>query len=223
MTESVRAREEDRFAGARRRLSERLAKDGIRDARVLAAIASVPRHALVADALSHQAYEDAPLPIGEGQTISAPGIVAAMSEALELTGSERVLEIGTGSAYQAAVLSRLAERVISIERIPALASRARSALDRLGVTNVVVYLGDGTRGWPSEAPFDAIVVTAGGPDVPAPLLEQLAPGGRLVGPFGKRGAQRLLRVRRTADGQFLRETLGQCRFVDLIGEHGYSA
>lgn len=223
MGESVRAREADLFASARRRLCERLARDGIRDPRVLAAIASIPRHLLIADALSHQAYEDAALPIGEGQTISAPGIVAAMSEALELTGQERVLEVGTGSAYQAAVLARLAERVVSIERIPELAARARSALDQLGVTNVVVELGDGTRGWPNEAPFDAIVVTAGGPEVPAPLLEQLAPGGRLVGPFGKRGAQLLLRVRRTQAGRFVRETLGQCRFVDLIGEHGYPA
>lgn len=223
MGESVRAREADLFASARRRLCERLARDGIRDPRVLAAIASIPRHLLIADALSHQAYEDAALPIGEGQTISAPGIVAAMTEALELTGKERVLEVGTGSAYQAAVLARLGERVVSIERIPELAARARSALDRLGATNVVVHLGDGTRGWPNEAPFDAIVVTAGGPDVPSPLLEQLAPGGRLVGPFGKRGAQLLLRVRRTHAGRFVRETLGQCRFVDLIGEHGYPA
>ncbi len=223
MVEILRAREADLFASARRRLCERLAQGGIRDPRVLAAIASIPRHLLIADALSHQAYEDAALPIGEGQTISAPGIVAAMSEALELTGKERVLEVGTGSAYQAAVLARLAERVLSIERIPELAARARSALKQLGVTNVVVHLGDGTRGWPNEAPFDAIVVTAGGPDVPAPLLEQLAPGGRLVGPFGKRGAQLLLRVRRTHAGRFVRETLGQCRFVDLIGEHGYPA
>jgi protein-L-isoaspartate(D-aspartate) O-methyltransferase len=214
---------EDRFGGARRRLAERLAADGIRDERVLGAIASVPRHLLIAEALSHQAYEDVAIPIGEGQTISAPGIVAAMSEALELTGKERVLEVGTGSAYQAAILARLAERVISIERLPALATRARSALDRLGVRNVVVYLGDGTRGWPAESPFDAIVVTAGGPEVPAPLLEQLAPGGRLVGPFGRRGAQSLVRVRRAADGRLAREALGACRFVDLIGEHGFRA
>jgi protein-L-isoaspartate(D-aspartate) O-methyltransferase len=213
----------DRFAGARRRLAERLAADGIRDPRVLEAIASVPRHTLVAEALSHQAYEDAALPIGEGQTISAPGIVAAMSEAAGLTGKERVLEIGTGSGYQAAVLARLAERVISVERIPALAARARSALDRLGVTNVVVHLGDGTRGRPGDAPFDAILVTAGGPEVPAPLLDQLAPGGRLVGPFGARGAQELLRLRRAPDGRVTRESLGLCRFVDLVGEHGYRA
>ncbi len=216
-------RDDERFVGARRRLVERLAKSGIRDARVLEAIARVPRHKLVAEALSHQAYEDAALPIGDGQTISAPGIVAAMSEALELTGSESVLEVGTGSGYQAAILSQLAQRVISVERLPGLAARARSALDRLGVKNVVVHLGDGTRGRPAEAPFDAIVITAGGPGVPEPLLAQLAPGGRLVGPFGLRDAQSLLRVRRSPSGRLVREALGECRFVDLVGEHGFRA
>jgi protein-L-isoaspartate(D-aspartate) O-methyltransferase len=133
-----------------------------------------------------------------------------------------VLEIGTGSAYQAAVLARLAERVISIERVPALASRARRALDALGVTNVIVHLGDGTRGWLPEAPYDAIVVTAGGPEIPTPLLEQLAPGGRLIGPFGARGEQALMRVRRSPAGELLdREVLGAARFVDLVGEHGW--
>lgn len=223
MVEIARTKNDDRFGGARKRLAQRLAEGGIRDVRVLDAIASVPRHLLIADALSHQAYDDVAIPIGEGQTISAPGIVAAMTEALELTGKERVLEIGTGSAYQAAILARLAERVISVERIPALATRARTALDRLGVTNVVVYLGDGTRGRPADGPFDAIIVTAGGPEIPAPLLEQLAPGGRLVGPFGPRGAQTLVRVRRAKDGRLTREALGACRFVDLIGEHGFRA
>jgi protein-L-isoaspartate(D-aspartate) O-methyltransferase len=145
-----------------------------------------------------------------------------MSAALALTGRERVLEIGTGSAYQAAVLARLAERVISVERVPALASRARRALDRLGITNVVVHLGDGTRGWAPGAPYDAIAVTAGGPEIPAPLLEQLAPGGRLIGPFGPRGAQRLLRVRRDAKGRLhAPEVLGAAKFVDLVGDHGW--
>jgi protein-L-isoaspartate(D-aspartate) O-methyltransferase len=213
---------DERFFVSRRRMVERLARSGIRDARVLEALAAVPRHALVPEALGHRAYEEAPLPIGAGQTISAPGTVAAMSAALALTGGERVLEIGTGSAYQAAVLSRLAARVISVERVPALASRARRALDRLGVANVVVHLGDGTRGWPPEAPYDAIAVTAGGPEVPAPLLEQLAPGGRLVGPFGPRGAQRLLRIRRDAAGALREpEVLGEAKFVDLVGDHGW--
>lgn len=201
---------------------ERLHLGGVRDARVLEAMAGVPRHLLVPGALSHRAYHDAALPIGESQTISAPSTVAAMSEALALAGDEFVLEVGTGSAYQAAVLSRLAARVISLERVPLLATRARSALDRLGVANVVVYLGDGTRGWPKHAPYDAILVTAAGPEVPAPLLEQLAPGGRLVGPFGPRGEQALHRYRRGAHG-FTREVLGPCRFVDLLGDHGWTA
>jgi protein-L-isoaspartate(D-aspartate) O-methyltransferase len=201
----------------------RLRAQGIRDPRVLAALRSVPRHILVPEALRHRAYEESALPIGEGQTISAPGVVAAMSEALALRGHEKVLEIGTGSAYQSAILSHLADRVISVERIPSLANDARSALDACGVTNVVVFLGDGTRGWPAEAPYDAIVVTAAAPSVPEPLLRQLAPGGRLVGPFGEREEQALLRITRQPDGQLLREKLGSCRFVDLVGEHGWAA
>jgi protein-L-isoaspartate(D-aspartate) O-methyltransferase len=201
----------------------RLERGGIRDPRVLAALGSVPRHRLVPEALRHRAYGESALPIGERQTISAPRVVAAMSEALALRGDETVLEIGTGSAYQAAVLSRLAQRVISVERIPSLANRARSALDALGVSNVVVFLGDGSRGWPAEAPYDAIVVTAGAPAVPQSLLDQLAPGGRLVGPFGERDEQALLRITRRPDGEFEREELGSCRFVDLVGENGWAA
>lgn len=202
---------------------ERLEKAGIRDPRVLEAMRSVARHRLVPEALQHRAYADSPLPIGERQTISAPGIVAAMSEGLALRGDETVLEIGTGSAYQAAILSKLAERVISVERIPSLASRARSALDALGVTNVVVFLGDGSRGWPAGSPYDAIAVTAASRSVPEPLLEQLAPGGRLVGPFGERDEQVLLRITRRPDGGFEQEKLGRCRFVDLVGDHGWAA
>jgi protein-L-isoaspartate(D-aspartate) O-methyltransferase len=208
----------------RRRMVERLAAGGLADPRVLAALEAVPRHRLIPDALSGNAYdENAALPIGEGQTISAPAVVAAMTAALELSGDEEVLEVGTGSGYQAAVLSRLAARVISIERVPRLAASARSALDGLGVSNVIVYLGDGTAGRPNDGPFDAIVVTAGGPEVPRPLLEQLAPGGRLVGPFGSREEQRLIRVRRAEDGAFSQEVLGRCRFVDLVGAHGWAA
>jgi protein-L-isoaspartate(D-aspartate) O-methyltransferase len=202
---------------------ERLASGGVRDPRVLAALAAVPRHRLVPEALHAQAYRDHALPIGDGQTISAPSTVARMSEALELTGRECVLEIGTGSGYQAAVLGHLAERIVSVERLPRLAAAARRALDRLGIRNVVVHLGDGSLGRPQEGPYDAIVVTAGAPDLPRPLLAQLAAGGRLVAPVGPRGGQRLVRVRRTAEGRFCAEALGPCRFVDLVGRHGWAA
>lgn len=211
------------FAAARRRLAERLAASGIRDRRVLDAMAAVPRHLLVPDALRSHSYRDEPIPIGDGQTISAPQVVALMTEALALTGSETVLEIGTGSGYQAAILSRLAGRVVSIERVGRLAAQARTSLDRLGVANVVVHWGDGTLGRASDAPYDAIVVTAGGPAIPKPLLEQLAPGGRLVGPFGARDEQTLVRIRRRENGEYAREILARCRFVGLIGAHGWAA
>jgi protein-L-isoaspartate(D-aspartate) O-methyltransferase len=212
----------EEYARARRRMVERLARGVVKDARVLAALEEVPRHRLVPEALHGRAYQDTALPIGAGQTISAPSVVAAMTEALELRGGERLLEVGTGSGYQAAVLSRLVEHVVSIERVPRLASAARSGLDRLAVTNVLVHLGDGTAGRPQDGPFDAIVVTAGGPEIPRPLLEQLAPGGRLVGPFGARDEQELLRVRAAPQG-FQREVIGRCRFVDLVGAHGWAA
>lgn len=210
------------YAIARRRLVERLEGAGMREPALLAAFGSVARHRFVPEGQRDQAYRDLPLLIGAGQTISAPGVVALMTHALALDGSENVLEVGTGSGYQAAILSRLASRVISVERIPRLAATARTQLDALGVTNVIVYLGDGTQGRPDQAPYDAIVVTAGGPEIPAPLLDQLAPGGRLVGPFGPRGGQRLVRVTRTGD-ELRHEVLGQCRFVDLIGTHGWAA
>lgn len=215
------SRGKSRYDGPRRRMVQTVADNGVKDLRVLHALDSIPRHLLVPEALRDQAYKNTSIPIGENQTISQPEIVAAMSEALELKGDEVVLEVGTGSGYQAAVLSRLADRVISIERIPKLAARARSALDLLGVNNVVVHLGDGSKGRLNDGPFDAIIVTAGGPEIPKPLLEQLAPGGRLVGPFGPRDAQSLIRVRRTADGELVKEVLGKCRFVDLIGQHGW--
>lgn len=213
----------DAYAPQRRRMAARLASEGVQDRLVLAALEDVPRHRLLPEALHGQAYSDAALPIGDGQTISAPGVVAAMTEALELTGHETVLEVGTGSGYQAAVLGRLAARVVSIERVPRLAAAARRSLDRLAVTNVVVYLGDGTVGRLADAPYEAIVVTAGGPTVPEPLLAQLAIGGRLVGPFGPRDEQRLLRVRRNTETDYSEELIGRCRFVDLIGAHGWVA
>ncbi len=209
------------FMLVRRKLVERLRAQGIRDARVLAAFEAVPRHDLVPEVLWGQAYKDTALPIGEGQTISAPGVVATMSAALGLTGPECVLEIGTGSGYQAAILSRLATRVISIERIPELARSARAALAALEVRNVEFHLGDGTCGRPEDAPYEGIVVTAGGPEVPRPLLEQLSLGGRLVGPFGPRDAQQLLRIRRTGASSYTQEVLGRCHFVDLVGRNGW--
>jgi len=202
-------------------MTERLAREGVRDPRVLEAFESVPRHLLIPEALRGQAYHDVALPIGEGQTISAPGVVGAMSQALALRGHETVLEIGTGSGYQAAILARLAARVVSIERVPRLAARARRTLDALGISNVVVYLGDGTVGRSVEAPYDAIVVTAGGPSIPDPLLEQLSLGGCLVGPFGHRDEQRLIRVRRLKEREYAEEVIGRCRFVDLIGANGW--
>lgn len=221
-TQRLADRPSGAYRTARRRLVERLRGGGIHDERVLAAFSTVERHLLVPEALRDQAYRETPLPIGEGQTISAPDVVALMTQAAALTGQETVLEVGTGSGYQAAILSHLASRVISIERIPRLAARARSALDVIGRANVVVYLGDGTQGRPADAPYDAILVTAGGPTVPQPLLDQLAVGGRLIGPFGQRGAQDLLRITRHEDG-FATERIARCTFVDLIGEHGWLA
>jgi protein-L-isoaspartate(D-aspartate) O-methyltransferase len=211
------------FDTPRRKMVERLAAGGILNRSVLDAFASVPRHLLIPETLRADAYQNISLPIGDGQTISAPGTVAQMTEALELEGDETVLEVGTGSGYQAAILSKLVARVISIERVPRLAASARTALDGLGVSNVVVHLGDGTSGRLADAPFDAIVVTAGGPEIPMPLVEQLAEGGRLVGPFGARGQQQLIRICRRAGGDLTREVLGPCRFVDLLGTHGWAA
>jgi protein-L-isoaspartate(D-aspartate) O-methyltransferase len=185
----------------------------------------IPRHLFVADGLSDQAYNDNPLPIEYQQTISQPYIVALMSSALELTGQERVLEIGTGSGYQTAVLAELAERVFSIERIAALASGARRILDTLEYYNVAIRVGDGTFGWREESPFTAIVATAGAPKAPRILIEQLAVGGRLVIPVGSRSSQTLLRLTRLSDDpeDVKQEELCGCRFVDLIGEYGWKS
>jgi protein-L-isoaspartate(D-aspartate) O-methyltransferase len=193
---------------------------GIADPRVLAAMGLVAREHFVPTALADQAYADSPLPIGEGQTISQPYIVALMCEALQLAPEDRVLEIGTGSGYGAAVLSCLARDVYTIERRPDLAQRAHDRLRNLGFLDVHVRSGDGTLGWPEHAPFDAIVVTAGGPVVPDHLVAQLAPGGRLVIPVGGEDAQRLVRIKRTSLG-FTTTDLGPVQFVPLIGAGGW--
>ncbi|MCR4405739.1 MAG: protein-L-isoaspartate(D-aspartate) O-methyltransferase [Anaerolineae bacterium] len=194
---------------------------GIADPLVLAAMRQVPRHLFVPVEMRDSAYRDAPLPIGEGQTISQPYIVALMTEMLELTGEERVLEIGTGSGYQAAVLSLLAREVYTVERLPTLARRAEELLYQLGYHNVHVRVGDGTLGWSEYAPYEAIIVTAASPDIPPPLLDQLADGGRFIAPIGPRWTQTLVRVRRKGD-KFHREHLTSVAFVPLVGEHGWN-
>lgn len=214
-----------RIERQRKRLLEReLRLLGIRDDAVLDAMRVVPREAFVAEALRDQAYRNAPLPIGAGQTISQPFIVAHMAEALELDPGERVLEIGAGSGYAAAVLSRLAARVFTVERNRSLADAAAERLARLGYDNVRVRCADGTLGWPEEAPFDAIVVAAGSPGVPPALLAQLRVGGRLVIPVGDtRDAQELLRIVRRGEDAYATEDLGAVRFVPLIGAAGWRA
>lgn len=203
-----------------RMVEEQLVGRGIADPRVLAAMARVERHRFVDEALEVRAYDDKPLPIGARQTISQPFMVGLMTEALALRGTERVLEIGTGCGYQTAVLAELVANVFSVERISSLAASARQLLDRLGYYNVAIRVGDGTLGWSDEAPFDAIVVTAGTPQVPRPLIGQLAEGGRLVFPIGEEELQTLVRIRK--EGARLREEyFGDCRFVKLVGRYGW--
>ena len=203
------------YAALRERMvREQIAARGIRDERVLEAMRRVPRHELVPEALRHRAYHDGPLPIGEGQTISQPYVVAAMTEAAQLDGDERVLEVGTGSGYQAAVLSRLAREVYTIELEPTLGARAAADLERLGYDNVITRVGDGYAGWPEAAPFDVILVTAAPETVPEALVEQLAPGGRMVIPVGGRGYQELQVLEKTGEG-VARETLMPVMFVPL--------
>jgi protein-L-isoaspartate(D-aspartate) O-methyltransferase len=212
------------FDISRKRMVEsQLIARKISDKRVIEAMLKVPRHLFVQDAMAAQAYSDSSLPLGEKQTISQPYMVALMSELLELSGTETVLEIGTGSGYQAAILAALAKRVFTIERIPALAAKARRLFDTLGLTNIAMKIDDGTVGWETEAPFDAIVVTAGAPDIPHALLAQLVPGGRLVIPVGDQFEQVLQRIRKREDGTFVREKSVGCRFVRLIGRDGWSA
>jgi len=202
-------------------VEEQVVARGVKDARVIAAMRKVPRHLFVEEALQNQAYSDRPLPIGEKQTISQPYMVALMTEALQLTGKEKVLEIGAGSGYQTAILAESARQVFSIERILSLTMKARMLLINLGYTNVEIKFSDGTEGWIGESPFDAIIVTAGSPDIPQPLVDQLAVGGRLVIPVGDESVQDLIRLTKTEEG-VKREDLGGCRFVKLIGRHGWS-
>ena len=204
------------FEAARARLVEHLSLE-IGDARVLAAMSRIPRERFVPPRSRHLAYEDMPLPIGLDQTISQPFIIALMTEALEFTGEEKVLEVGTGSGYQAAILAELARLVITTERLPALAETARNVLSELGYTNIEVRLAEETMGWRREAPYDAIMVTAGAPRVPVDLLAQLKVGGRLVVPVGSRYVQELYKITRRR-GKNTVQNLGGCRFVPLVGK-----
>ncbi len=204
----------------RRMVEEQIRRRGVRDERVLAAMEEVPRHQFVPEYLRHAAYEDGPLPIGEGQTISQPFIVAEMTAALRLSGTEKVLEIGTGSGYQTAILAKLCRAVVSVERIASLSAGASRRLSELAVTNVIYVVGDGSRGCPEHAPFDRILSAAASPSVPPPWLEQLADDGMIVLPMGDRRSQDLARVTKPG-GKPVVERFGGCVFVPLIGEFGF--
>ncbi|HEX9165124.1 MAG TPA: protein-L-isoaspartate(D-aspartate) O-methyltransferase [Gemmatimonadales bacterium] len=210
----------DSYGGYRTRLVEQLQARGIKDLSVLRAISEVPRHLFVPASVRHRAYEDSALPLGQGQTVSQPWVQARSLELLRLTGSERVLEVGAGSGYQTALIARLAAAVFAVERVAALAYQAREALNLAGIQNVSVMVGDGTLGWRSLAPFDAILVAAASPKVPEPLIEQLTPQGRLVIPIDRGDGQQLVLYER--DGAGLRETaIAAVRFVPLRGKHGF--
>lgn len=213
----------DAYETARARMvEEQLVQRGITDERVLSAMRRVPRHLFVEVPLRERAHGDHPLPIGEEQTISQPYIVGLMSQLLELRGQEKVLEVGTGSGYQTAVLAELARRVCSIERLPRLAERARTLLEHLGYDNVWVRVGSGTLGWPDEAPFDRILVTAGGPSIPPPLFQQLGEGGRMVVPVGDVANQTLTVVEKVR-GEMKTRSCGDCKFVKLVGKYAWDA
>jgi protein-L-isoaspartate(D-aspartate) O-methyltransferase len=203
----------------RAKLIEHLSSE-IQDRRVLEVMAGLPREKFVPTDVRCQAYEDKPLPIGAGQTISQPYIIALMTEALGLTGREKVLELGTGSGYQTAILAELAKKVISVERVPVLAESAEKLLKELGYTNIEVHLAEETLGWQQGAPYDAIMVTAGAPDIPDDLLNQLAIGGRMIIPTGSRYMQELCKVTKRQDGHTI-QNLGGCRFVSLIGKNAW--
>lgn len=209
------------FGGARRRLIEELQAKGVHDVAVIRAFDLTPRHLFVPTGVQHRAYDDAPLPIGNGQTISQPSVHAKYLETLGLQGTERVLEIGTGSGYQTVLLAHLAAQVFSVERIAPLLDRARAVIAECAVSNVSVLLGDGSHGWSAYAPYDAILVSAASPDVPQPLVDQLADGGRLLVPVGGRDEQCLVKVTRRGD-RFERQDLSAVRFVPLVGDHGWA-
>ena len=211
----------DSYGGYRSRLVETLQAKGVRDLAVLRAIGTVPRHMFVPESVRHRAYEDTALPIASGQTISQPWVQARYLELAALTGRERVLEIGAGSGYQTALLAMLADGVFAVERIPALAHGARTALEAAGIRNVTVLVGDGTLGWRPFAPYDAILVAAASPDIPTPLMEQLAPGGRLIIPLGDRHTQ-VLTVARRVGNELETSTVADVRFVPLLGQFGFS-
>jgi protein-L-isoaspartate(D-aspartate) O-methyltransferase len=209
------------FVWARERMvQEQIIARGINDARVIGALRKVPRHFFVDPGIVNRAYHDSALPIGDKQTLSQPYMAARMTEALGLIGNEKVLEVGTGSGYQTALLAELCFNVFSVEKIRALSRKARTLLDRLEYQNIALHVGDGTIGWSEHAPYDAIIVTAGAPSAPKPLLEQLADGGRLVIPVGDEQGQTLLRVTR-AGAAFKEEQLGDCKFVKLFGKYGW--
>jgi protein-L-isoaspartate(D-aspartate) O-methyltransferase len=194
---------------------------GIRNERVLNAMKKIPRHLFVDESIQYRAYDDMAISIGEGQTISQPYMVAVMTELLELKGEEKVLEIGTGSGYQAAILADIAKEVYTIDRVASLAKRAEERFHSLGYNNIHVKVGDGTMGWPEESPFDRIIITAGTPKIPDPLIEQLSEGGILIGPVGDRFSQQLLGVRKSK-GKLLKEYHTPCVFVPLIGKFGWT-
>lgn len=211
----------DPYARKRRRLVEKIRSKGISELQVLDAVDRVPRHEFVPDAVRRRAYDDTALPIGYGQTISQPSIQALYLEQIEVGTEDRVLEVGAGSGYQTALLAELAANVYAVERIPELTQRARDVLDDLGYRNIALVTKDGTLGWAKYAPYDAILVAAAAPAIPDALVEQLAPGGRLLIPLGDREMQRLTRVTKAVDGSTEQETLTQCVFVPLIGRFGW--
>jgi protein-L-isoaspartate(D-aspartate) O-methyltransferase len=212
--------EGDGYGGYRSRLVETLQQKGIRDLAVLRAVGTVPRHLFVPESVRHRAYDDVALPIGGGQTISQPWVQARYLELAALTGRERVLEVGAGSGYQTALLALLADSVFAVERIASLAQSARAALEAAGIRNVTVLVGDGTLGWRPFAPYDAILVAAASPEIPAPLMEQLSPGGRLIIPLGDRHNQVLTLAQRVSDEVRI-STVADVRFVPLLGEFGF--